>query len=595
MSGLVAIISNRPDLPATATEVDALASAYESVRGVGRRYPVAGGDRVQVIRFENTRVDEAGGAVKASTWAIASGAVHSPHTLTEASLDQLDGQFALVSYDAQREEVVVATDPFAMQALYQAGRDGKTYVSTSALALAKHLHARPSTLGLSTFVRAGYHFGRLTHWEGVERLEPGTSLHFTQAGRHERVYWRPVIDPRAARLSFDQAVDEAIDVATSTLRSYLGHRPPIWSDLTGGFDTRLLNLLLTRAGVDVVSNTREEEAEDVEIARDVARAARWDWMPLAMPQEWSQILPTFLPIALGWADGNLEVLELAWVLWAHGQMSRSHDSLLSAGGGEHFQHFAWMSEFAGAGRSNRVNLENWIDMRLLRPLSRPLLPKEMAHTVREDIRRRMDTWAQPYSEHLNTAQLDVMYAYKSMGHFGAYRSADEAYLRAELPFYYKPLFTTAFSTNFRFRNNHRLMRHMIQRLDPHVAAIETTRGGPAEPWKATNLHRFLPYYGTIARKAISKVAQKTLGRTVFATGARFNPCDLPARRVLFDHLGWKGRLERSDFRSATLFQPRALDEFLRRAYSHPTIDVTLLGRLVTAELAVRATDARLES
>jgi hypothetical protein len=594
MSGLVAIISHRLDVPATEAEVDLLASAYESVRGGGRRHRVAGGDHVQVIRFENQGADEAGGAAQASTWAIASGVVHSPRPLTDTRLDELDGQFALVSYDAKRGEVVVATDPFAMQALYQASREGKTYVSTSALALAKHLAARPSTFGLSTFVRSGYHFGRLTQWEGVERLEPGTSLHFTRVGRQERVYWRPATQTDTAKLSFDQAVEHAIEVATSTLRGYLGGRPHIWSDLTGGFDTRLLNLLLTKAGVDVVMDTREEEAKDVEIAREVARTARWDWTRLRMPQEWSQVLPAFLPVALGWADGNLEVLELAWVLWAHREMSRTHEALVSAGGGEHFQHFAWMSEFANAGRSNRVNLDNWIDMRLLRPLSSPLLPKEIAEMVREDIRRRMAAWVRPYSDHLNTAQLDVLYAYKSMGHFGAYRSADQAYLRAELPFYFKPLFTTAFSTNFRFRNNHRLMRHMIQRLDPRVAAVETTRGGPAQPWTATNLHRFLPYYRTIARKAISKVAQKRLGRMVLATGARFNPCDLPARRALLDYLGWKGRLERSDFRSAPLFQGRVLDEFLRRAYEDPTIDVTLLGRIVTAELAVRATGTPLE-
>jgi hypothetical protein len=593
VSGLVAVISNRPDLGAPTAEVDLLASAYESVRGQSRRHRVAGGDRVQVISFGSQDAAESSDPSARSSWAMASGTVHAPGRLTDARLDELDGQFALISYDPARDEVVVATDPFAMQAVYHATRDGKTYVSTSALALAKHLAARPSSFALSTFVRAGYHFGRLTHWEGVERLEPATSLHFTGDGREERVYWRPAIDDSTERLDFDQAVERAIEVSTSTLRAYLWGRDHMWSDLTGGFDTRLLNLLLARAGIDVVTNTRTEDPKDVRIAREVARTARWGWTPVGMPEEWSQTLPSLLPVALAWADGNLEVLELSWVLWAHARMSRTHESLLSAGGGEHFQHFAWMSEFAGAGRSNRVNLDNWIDMRLLRPLSSPVLSKEVTDMVRDDVRHRMEVWARPYSDHLNTAQLDVLYAYKSMGHFGAYRSADEAYLRAELPFYYKPLFSTAFSTNFRFRNNHRLMRHMMHRLDPRVAAIETTRGGPAQPWRMTNLHRFLPYYGTIGRKAVAKVAQKMLGRAFLTPRARFDPCDLQARRALFDHLGWQDRLDRSDVRSAQLFQTRALDEFLRGAYQRQDVDTALLGRIVTAELAVRATDAEL--
>src|SRR5207253_5578999 len=63
------------------------------------------------------------------------------------------------------------------------------------LALAKHLGARPSSLGLSVYLRAGYQFGSVTNWEGIERLDPGTRVTFTRDGAVRHTYWRPTVDP----------------------------------------------------------------------------------------------------------------------------------------------------------------------------------------------------------------------------------------------------------------------------------------------------------------------------------------------------------------------------------------------------------------
>jgi len=66
--------------------------------------------------------------------------------------------------------------------MYTAERGTRTYVSDSALVLAKHLRARPSRLGQLTFLRAGYHFGAMTSWEGIARLDPGACISFTPSG-----------------------------------------------------------------------------------------------------------------------------------------------------------------------------------------------------------------------------------------------------------------------------------------------------------------------------------------------------------------------------------------------------------------------------
>jgi hypothetical protein len=301
-----------------------------------------------------------------------------------------------------------------------------------------------------------------------------------------------------------------------------------------------------------------------------------------------------LPAALAWGDGALEVLELSWVLWSHRLLGETHPSLISAGGGEHFQYAAWKSEFLSAGRRTTPNLENFFDMRMLKAMDTSVFATDPTGDVRADAIGRISSWLEPYRSELDTTQLDIAYAYKSTGHFGAYRSADEGFVTARLPFYWKAPFASAFSTNFRFRNNHRLMRHMIERLDPRAAAVTTTKGGTAQAWRVTNVYRFLPYYGTLARKAINKIGGK-VGVRILPTVAHFDPAALPARRTVLEELGEGRRLRYQDLRSGPLFDGGRMDEFLRRAAEEPSVDTGLLGRIITVEMALRAADATLDA
>ena len=593
MTGLVAIVSADRETSVDDEDVQGLVGCYESLRGAGARDEATGGPLARVVWFGRERED-GGIERRGSSWVAASGRPHaSKDSLIGLPLHELDGQFALVSYDADREEVCVASDPFGMHALYVGARANSTYVSTSALALAKHLRARPSRLGISIFLRAGAHFGTMTNWEGIERVEPGTRIRFTRHAVERDVYWRPSPDPRVSEMSFDRTVDHCLDVAIQALKATFGDGGPWWTDLTGGFDTRLMNSLLESAGIQFSTNTRDEEAADARLSREVAGVAGWESVHLRLPAGWADALGSMVRTALAWGDANIEVLELSWVLWAHRELGRSLPALLSGGGGEHFQYHAWKSEFLHAGRSNRVNFDNWVAMRLLRPVNTGLFARDPTLEVRADLARRMASWVEPYSSELNTTQLDLLYAYKMTGHCGAYLSADHAYLSAELPYDLKDVLTAAVSTNYRFRNGHRLMRSMQERLNPRVAAITTTSGGTAEPFRPNNIHRSAPYYGTLLRKAANKVSQK-LGAPVLPTVAHFDPAPMPTRRSLLVSLGDGAPLSSSRMRSAPLYRRGALDDFLAAAFDGGPVDTALLGRILTIELALRAVDAGIE-
>ncbi len=125
------------------------------------------------------------GDSEGGSWVLAIGPIRAPGRLCRTPISDLDGAFAAVRYDAGAERVAVISDPFGMQALYTAERDSRTYFSTCATALARHLRAPLDPLGSALFLRAGYQFGPLTHWTGVERLGPAVSLSF-DGGRPRR-------------------------------------------------------------------------------------------------------------------------------------------------------------------------------------------------------------------------------------------------------------------------------------------------------------------------------------------------------------------------------------------------------------------------
>jgi hypothetical protein len=346
-------------------------------------------------------------------------------------------------------------------------------------------------------------------------------------------------------------------------------------------------LLLSRAGVPFRANTRHTtDPAEIAIARRLVQHTGWPWVHPELPEDWDAVLPGELDASLAWGDANLEVLQLSRVLWVHRNLARTLPSLISGGGGEHLQFAGWKSEFAAAGRSTRVNLDNWIDMRMIKPVDRSVLAGDPLPDVREDMRQRLAAWAEPYSGELNTTQLDLLYAYKSTGHFGAYRSADDGWMTAQLPFYFRPVFETAFSTDYRHRNGHRLMRHMIERLDPAVAALPTTRGGPAQPLRLSSAHRFAPYYGQLARKAVTKISDKVLGRPLLQKKRTF-PWAARANAGVLDALSAGGAFHPDELRSAGLYQPGALQHLLASSRQPGSGQDALLGRVLTVELALR--------
>jgi hypothetical protein len=501
-------------------------------------------------------------------------------------------QLAVVGYDAGRDEVIIGTDGLGLMPVYVCQVPDALLVSTSALAIARVVRPGVDALGLRTFLATGMRIGPRTMWDGVRRLDPGTQLAIDPCGRQRvRTHWRADVQPELWSQPLRQAAERVTSAALEDVSS-LATASSIVSDLTGGYDSRLVCLLLAESGARFATTTRSvRDGADVDTARRIAGSQGWPWVHTPLPADWATMLPERLGQALGAGDGALDILQLARVLEPRAQLRRSFEDVVSGGGGEHLQYAGWKSEFGTAGATGEPHIPRWIRMRLL--------TKGLAGLLRSDVddvvgylSDALTEWTEPWRGMPRAVQLDAVYAYvKATAHFGAYRGADATLLRAHLPLYGRATYEAAFTTHYRWRNGHRLMREMMVRLDPGVAAVPTTRGGPAVPMSLGKAHLFAPYFVQLARKGVAKVS----GELRIGQQRQHGVGEFHWLHDANAHLA-PAMAEMTQARSSRLFDDGGLDRgvvlnALQGNAPDPYGRAVLMGRLLTADLALKDADA----
>ena len=597
-SDFVAVVAVGQGAPVRREEIEAFAATYCRIRGSERCVYSPEEGRVCAAAFPPAG-DDGGDCVLSGPqgWSVATGVLIGPE-LPQASLAGLDGHFGVVSFQPESDTALVGTDPMGMQSVFIAQRANRAYVSTSALAVARHLQLRADAHRLLSFLRAGYHFGEATHWQGLRRLNPGATIEFGREATREALYWRPERDTTVDSLRLDEAVDHALDVMLTTVTAYFSSQACTWADLSGGYDSRLLSLALDRAGVRFKSCTRgDPHNAEVRIARRIAELEGWEWTLFSYPENWHDEVRPLFETSLAWSDGHRSVLHVAQRFWKHARTAVTCRSLVGGGAGELLRNFFWQQEFHQAGRSNEVNFANLINMRLLHPMRTTVFPVDPTPAVRADFEHRLRQWIEPYSSELNTTQLDVIYAYKSTGTYGIEGSAERRFHFRHWPFLYQPIVVAALSTNFRHRRGHRLIRHMMQRLDPMAASILTSPwGGPAEPIRISNAYRFLPYYYDVGKRATAKALEKASRGAV----TRQRTGNERRRLLRAAFLQWgdatlDGGLDPATMRTASLLDVGMVRELIERGRREDSADLEILDRLITLELALQVADSAVES
>jgi hypothetical protein len=515
--------------------------------------------------------------------------------LGNTAFQSLDGPFALVIYNKPADKLAIVSDPLGFVSIFYARRGNRIYVATSALAVAKAVQATPSEYGTYLFLTTGSVYGKSTLWQEVERLLPGTILEITHADSTESVYWSPVIKDEITRLSLTETVDYVLELLSRLMNYHLKREGQTWADLTGGFDSRFVTMMMNHCGLPFKASCQGPVASpDVRISSHIAQRLGWDYQHNMLPDDWGRERYEKLSRALGKGDGHLDVFKLSGVLWDQDQRALEYDTSIWGLGGELWRGFFWRQELLNVGRSPTVNYDRLVDYRMMHPVEHTVFGDAgRVKWIREELKSLLKSIGDRYADSPNTVKLDCIYAYKNTGHTGAHISAVIGQQRVVAPLFLKGSMMCAISTHFKWRNHSRLVRLLMEKVNPVLASVETTSGGPALPMRATNLHKFKPYWSLIGRQLVRKASHALLGRSLLpALRDEFATYPLTRwRQDTLDCLEQGNILDHAHMHSARLYDAEGLADFLKQARTEEFGQETFLSRILTVEMALRSVGA----
>jgi hypothetical protein len=182
-----------------------------------------------------------------------------------------DGNWAGALYRTQHGELTLLGDRLATRPLYW-WSDGVVAVFASTLSLLEQLPfvtGEVDLVGLVERVLLGYSLADRTPYRGVRRLLAGEVVVLKGRTLERSHHWRWAdLDESRDIASLPQITLDALRSAVERRR---GGRRRALTLLTGGLDSRVLNLLLHEAGVDIQSfNFSPRGSQDAEFGRQFA-------------------------------------------------------------------------------------------------------------------------------------------------------------------------------------------------------------------------------------------------------------------------------------------------------------------------------------
>lgn len=430
----------------------------------------------------------------------------------ERTVARLDGFFALATGDGTR--VRVATDAIGSHHVHARSAAGATAVAGSALWLAALDPTPLDPIGCQELLSTGVIYEDRTPWAEVRALPPASIVDVTARGTRDVRRWWSIDSLEPESLHGDAAVDAfgaaMLDACASIGRAHTS----LVSDLTGGWDSRLLAGFLLRAGVPFATTVAgPPQSPDVVLSRRIASAIGLAHHPFSLGG-----LPTADEVLDGatLTDGLVNAIGYARVLRVHRELCARFGASLNGSFGEVARGYWW--EILSPSPDSVGALDPAVIARLRYAGSAPRLDLWPARERLDPIPHFTDLVAridgQLPGHRPRSFRLDHTYLRLRMRSWqGRIASSTDRLWPCLSPMMARPALEALLRTATRDRCRDRFARRVLARHAPKLAAMPLEQGGPALPRTWRNAWRFAPELLRFAQK----VARRATGRRAYAT------------------------------------------------------------------------------
>jgi asparagine synthase (glutamine-hydrolysing) len=165
-------------------------------------------------------------------------------------LNHLNGMFGLAIWDAGKERLVLARDPFGIKLIYYKMDKDRLYFGSEIRAVVAASNERPDVdpNSLNLFLRYRYTPSPYTMFVGIRKLAPGTMLTCENGTSCLRQWYGYRPRPFSPMKSVGEAREELIGLYKQSMKRHLLSDVPVGLLLSGGVDSGLLLALMNLYG-----------------------------------------------------------------------------------------------------------------------------------------------------------------------------------------------------------------------------------------------------------------------------------------------------------------------------------------------------------
>ncbi len=537
-------------------------------------------------------IDHASGSWLAAlgTWFHQSGDGRADHLLerylaygAERLARELYGFFVVVVGDATTREATVITDIVGSLHFYHRSLSVGAVLSTSSLVLSRLGNTTLDPVGCQEFLATGVMYEGRTFYSEVRKLPPASIITFRDGKQvRQQRYWNPA-DLRPESLSAEQASEMLWDGLSAAAKTIHRQYSSIACDLTGGYDSRAVAAALLGGGTDftaVVSGP----AESGDVIISAGLAAKCGLEHIHYPPSAASILPEEMNWIGSLTDGECDLTEYVNVARIHHDLSHRFAISINGSFGEVARGYWWELLIPHVGAKLKLDSYKLARLRYAVGSHNSLLQARCEFDLVEHFTTIVERAIEGLEDYPNTFQMDLAYLRMRMQRWqGRLASSTDRIWPCLSPFMFRPVLETMLQTRFAVRERSFLIRLMLARHQPALAAYPLEHGYPALPATWRTFPRFWPllphYSGKIIRKlrnqwvlngkGASERTRLELWRSDRVTDL-FQPCSM---------------------RTTEILDLRKLEQFFQASRNPSFAEEKLWSRLLTMEYAISKASA----